>query len=116
MHFVKQIRGYLTKKNVFIRNSSEISWTLQNVNLLLLPVSKNKNQMLELQLMLLETVLTMLMCLQALDVKQIVPQLLICWVQVKLQAQLCFWILELAKKLLMPDQKVASVLQIDILQ
>ena len=34
------------------------------MNLLLLPVLKNKNQMLELQLMLLETVLTMLMCLQ----------------------------------------------------
>ena len=34
------------------------------MNLLLLPVSKNKNQMLELQLMLLETVSTMLMCLQ----------------------------------------------------
>ena len=34
------------------------------MNLLSLPVLKNKNQMLELQLMLLETVLTMLMCLQ----------------------------------------------------
>ena len=34
------------------------------MNLLLLPVLKNKNQRLELQLMLLETVLTMLMCLQ----------------------------------------------------
>ena len=34
------------------------------MNLLLLPVLKNKNQMLELQLMLLETVLTMLMFLQ----------------------------------------------------